>query len=511
MKLSLLPIALQVEVNGMLDSRKLSFGKDLKSLSKDSVIYGISSAIGRMVHVLLAPILTRIFAPQDYGIISLIQVAISFFVIVAGANIISGMFHYYYRFDEEEKRRQTLGTGIIVISLFALVTSGGLYIFSSEIASLLENRADANTEYDLSAYLRIASIGLFFSLISSLFQSILRLAREPFKFLLVEAVRISAHFAAVILFVIIMNKGIEGVFWAGVFAPFVALGFGLFFIKKRIDWVVSLPILGLVLAYCIPQIPGVLVNWAQSQLGRVFLNFYVPLTDLGLYSIAFTVSSIFLLFITAFRMAFDPYALSIMKNEDAPRFYARFHLLYGVAFGCLFAVVNAFARPLLMLLTPPSYHDAYDLVIFFLIGHFYMGINNILGIGISISRKTIFISYAQFFSFIVFIASNFLLVPYYGSKGAAVAFMCGTITQTFAYYVFAQKLWPAPYRFWKVNALILLLAIIGSTHNTLAGSTTLWTSIKWGVATSGASIFICACVGYPDFIKPIFQPFIHNN
>ncbi len=490
----------------MTDSKKLSFRKDLKGLSKDAVIYGLSSAVGRMVHVLLAPILTRIFAPDDYGVISLIQVAISFFVIIAGANIVSGMSFYYYKFDEEEEREKALGTGILVVLFFSVFVAGILYLFAPEIAALLESRpVEAEKTYHLEIYLKIASLGLFFSLLGSLLQTILRLMREPFKFFAVEMVRVGVHFIAVIILVIVLKKGIEGVFWAGVWAPLVSLCLGFFFVRTRVSWVVSMPILWLILAYCIPQFPSVLINWGQSQLGRLFLNYHVPLNELGLYSIAFTIASIFMLFVTAFRMAFSPYALSIMKSFDAPRLYARFYLLYGIGFGCLLGIVNAFAKPILMLMAPPSYHGAYNLVVFFLVGHFFMGINNILGIGISITRRTIFISYAQFFAFAVFMVSNIFLVPPFGPIGAAIAFMNGAFVQSLACYYFAQKLWPVNYSFGRVNLLVLVLFIIGIAHNSLLPTADMLHALVWSFITSLVTVIVCLFFAYPDFLEPMVK------
>ena len=95
------------------------------------------------------------------------------------------------------------------------------------------------------------------------------------------------------------------------------------------------------LLYALPQMPGIFVNWGQTQIGRLFLNYYSNLTDLGLYSIAFTLSSVLLLVSTAFRMAYDPYAMSIMKKNNAKEIYARIYTLYCVVF-CFILVDSLF-------------------------------------------------------------------------------------------------------------------------------------------------------------------------
>ena len=71
------------------------------SLAKQSMIYGISTAIGRMLSLITAPILTRIFEPADYGKIALVQIAIGLAVIFVGFNIGSGVTYYYFHHEEE--------------------------------------------------------------------------------------------------------------------------------------------------------------------------------------------------------------------------------------------------------------------------------------------------------------------------------------------------------------------------------------------------------------------------
>ena len=81
----------------------------LTLLAKDSAIYGVSTAMGRFVHLLLAPILTRIFSPEDYGVIALIQLAIGFATIFGGMNLSSGVGYHFYKADfEKSKNRASL-------------------------------------------------------------------------------------------------------------------------------------------------------------------------------------------------------------------------------------------------------------------------------------------------------------------------------------------------------------------------------------------------------------------
>ena len=89
----------------------------------------------------MAPILTRIFSPSDYGIISLIQVAISFLIILASMNIMSGMSYYYFKEDDEIKRPIVLTTGFLIT--IGLAAYGHYFVyFRRPIASILQIRSE---------------------------------------------------------------------------------------------------------------------------------------------------------------------------------------------------------------------------------------------------------------------------------------------------------------------------------------------------------------------------------
>ena len=106
----------------------------LNRLGKDSAIYGVSSAMGRFVHLFLAPILTRIFSPEDYGVIALIQLAIGFATIFGGLNIGSGIGYHYFAADSEKDKNRALIGGFWIGVLIAGIMCVILLAFASQVS-----------------------------------------------------------------------------------------------------------------------------------------------------------------------------------------------------------------------------------------------------------------------------------------------------------------------------------------------------------------------------------------
>lgn len=447
-------------------SRFGEFGR----LAKDASIYGLGAAVGRAVGVLMAPILTRIFSPAEYGIIALIQLAVSFAVILAGMNIGSGISFYYFKVDDEPARRLVLSTGFAALIVLSAFIAGLLMLFAPQVAALLQMRSEGPVVgYDLVRFLRIAAIGMFFMLMQTGCQSLLRLLHKPSRYLIVELVALTTTVSTVLVLVVWLRHGVEGVFWAGVVGPAVGLACSVIFVVNRFGRVFSWGMLGLILAYAMPQLPAVVINWFQTQLGRVFINYYTNLSEQGLYSIAFQIASIVVLATTAFRLAYDPYALSIMKRPDAPKIYARTYSIFGVGFGLVLALAGAFAKPVLQVLTPPAYHEAHRMVFWLAAAAFYMGANNIVATGIWLTGRTIFTSYAQLLSFVALTAVNLALVPVLGAEGAAISYFVGTLAQSLAYYSFAQRLYPIPYSYWRMHGVIACVMALSWLQTRLVG------------------------------------------
>lgn len=457
---------------------------EFNKIVRQSAIYGISTAFGRMLSLITAPILTRIFEPSDYGKIALVQIALGLAVIFAGFNIGSGVNYYYYHHEDEKIRRNVLSSGLGVVTILALFIALALFLSAEQINALLNiNVLEPGRNVDLISYLKIGAMGVFFGIIMMAMQTILRIKQQPNKYAKVELFSLSIAFLLTILLVIILKLGILGVFWASVGGSFCGMLLAIFYVRHWIGRTVSLALLIPILAYSLPQMPGVLINWVQSQTGRIFINHYTSLTEQGLYSIAFTIAGLMMAVTGAFRLAYDPYFLSIMKRPDAQKKYASVFSGYTFGFGVLVALISSFAKPILFILTPPAYYEAHFMVVWLLAGGFLMGLNNILGVGIWITRKTKYTSYAQGITFLSVLVFSFLLVPKLGAIGAAIAYFIGSLTQSLAYFVFAQRLYYVPYRFFQTHLLLVILIILGLANSVFVDGLDFFGSIGVGGIT----------------------------
>jgi len=469
-----------------------SFRLEIGALARQSAVYSVSTVVGRFLSLITAPLLTRIFSLSEYGIISIVQVALGMAVVLAGLNLGSGVTYYYYHHDNPDVRRNVLTSGFFVIVSLAFVVAVVLFHSAGSVNYLLNIRQYEGQEVDVASFLKIGSLGVFFGIVQTSMQNILRIKQQPKKYVAVELVSLLTTFALTIFLVVVEKTGLNGVFWATVGGSFCGMMVAIYFCRYSFSRVISISLLGSILAYALPSVPGVLINWVQSQTSRVFINYYSGLAEQGLYSIALMIGGVILFVGVAFRLAYDPYSLSIMKREDAKHTYAKVYSFYAFLFGVLLALISSFSKPILMIITPTEYHGANTMVIWLLAAGFLMGANNLLSVGVWITRRTEFTSYAQLVTFFAVVISSFLLVPLLGALGAAIAYFLGALAQSVAYFKFGQRLYQIRYAYREVHIMLLLLIIVGCITGQAVSDMNLLNSILVALP----SFAISACIAF---------------
>ncbi|MEO5360111.1 MAG: oligosaccharide flippase family protein [Nitrospirota bacterium] len=434
--------------------------RQIKSISRDALVYGIGNAIGSLIALITAPILTRIFVPSDYGAINLVQTVIGLIVMVAGVNLNSGVFFYYFKSEDVTQKRIILSTSFYFFIAFGLIMSIAAWITAPGLEAILLIGKTGVNEYRYAYYIRILSIGIFFTLLDNNFRSILRMNLQPKKYAVLSVLHVLSNISLTILFVVYCHGGIEGALWSGVIARAITCAAGFMMTICHYIGVFSFSTLMLFMSYSLPAFPSVIMNWAISQMNILFLNYNCSTYEVGIYTTAVRIAASFLLFTTAFRLAWDPVALSIMDEKDSKRTYEKVYTFFIVFMGVLGGAIALLSKPILMILTPPSYHKAYAIVAILIYAYLYQGASNILQIGISISGRTKYASYCQLAAFIVNILLNIVLVPRLNIWGAAYAFAGGIFMQSLVYYFFSQRLYPISYRFWQLHGLTFIMFAI---------------------------------------------------
>ncbi len=470
----------------------------LKKLTSDSIIYGLGGAIGTFIGVFLTPILTRILTPADYGVIDITNSLTNILLIFVVAGLDSAMIVHFFETEDAKQKKSILTTAFMFMVGISVVMSVLAIIFAKPIAGLVFG------SNDFTAVIKINFVTLPFSLIILASLVVLRLGFRPWRYTIINILKLTLTIGLTIFFVVGMRASLPGYFYAilaaNIFAAFICL----YFIRTSVGISGSRTQLRSMLRYGLPLIPAGIADFTLNLLDRFFLVHYRDLNEVGLYAVGIKVGSVILLLVNAFQLAWGPYAYSIAKQPDAKPFYAKILNYYMLLTCGIGVVISIFAKPILHLLTAPAFINGYRVVIPIAFGLIIYGAYYIVTVGIAITHNTKHTAWTTVTAAVLNVILNFALIPRYGMVGAAFATMFSYVVFTYLVYRMSQRYFHIPYRIQSVAWLLLgsyIAASIGQYE--MSHRLVVDLSIKTGVI-----IVYAAVVWWSGFIDATEKQFL---
>ncbi len=415
----------------------------LKDLSKETFFYGIGQAVRRFFSLFTAPILTRIFEPTDYGVISLITTTMAFAGLVLTLGFNAGIFRHYYEVDENNQK-VLLFSGIASQMTIVLSVIGIFFIFADSISVLIFG------EDKYSGIIRLALFQLALFELFEHFMTLLRYKKKAKQFMAISIVQLSANLAFLLFFVVYLDLLIPGVYIANICAYILPLIFLFFLLRNYYKIQFNFHYVKECLQFSVPLMPGWLINMYLMQSNRFYLQSFHGAEQVGLYSIGERISSVSGMFISMFFLAWDPLSMKLIPKKDQHYIYdsiARLFLFIGTV---LVAAISVYAKEVLVILTTEKYFPAYTFPGIIGLGTLTFYFNYFLGQGIIISKKTIYQSYARIVGAAVATIAFVLLVPPFEGLGAAIGLLIGYFSSGVILYLFSLKLFKLPFRIQRI-------------------------------------------------------------
>ncbi len=428
----------------------------LKRLGTESLIYGMSGMLTRFVAVFLTPIYTRIFAPSDYGSLSLVTTLFALLSILLVLSLDNSAARWFYDTDDEQDRRKTLNTFLWSCLGASLILAVSVFIFADFIAENIFRAPDT------ASLLPLMAANLPLSVFSVFVTTVLRMRRKAAATGVFTVTTSLLNVGLNVLFVVYLETGLPGIFYAQILTSAVAVVWAIVLFRKEIS-----PFLfdgkrwAEMFFFSMPLIPGTLAFWVINMSGAYFIQLFDKTHEVGLYQIGVNVASMAALVGGAFQMAWGPFAYSIHKQPDAGKVYAQVLLVFIAITGSLSLGVMLFAPEILVVLTQPAYYDAAFVAGLLAFNHVMIGVGFIANIGPGIAKNNKAYGMAMLISAGVLVGLNFLLIPRFGKEGAAVSILISQSIIPIAVFAHGQRIYPIPYKFAKAGLIFLLALSMG--------------------------------------------------
>jgi O-antigen/teichoic acid export membrane protein len=385
---------------------------------KDMLKYAPAQIVPGLVGFIAIPILTRLFPPDDYGNYILVIATVNIMVTMVGW-LSTSIIRFYPAYKKEYKLdifystiTKLLGMTIGLISCLYLLMLWALkHQLNSKLHSLL-----------LIGTLLFIAQGTFLVL-----QYILRAKRNVNWFTIFAVWNSVSSLGLGLLLVMLFKCGVEGLLLGSFLAIFLSVPFLWHFsinTARTTIKSISKNLASEMAKYGLPLVAGNLAAWILSLSDRYVLEYFLGSAQVGLYSASYGLAERSIILInTLFMLAAGPISINIWErdgikaSQDFVAKQTRYYLLI-----CVPAVVglSVLAKPIISLLTPEVYHEGYIIIPFVALGAFFLGLQQCFQSGLLFYKKTRFIMICVIISAFINLGLNFIFVPYYGYKAAAM-------------------------------------------------------------------------------------------
>ena len=451
--------------------------KDIKRLGKETLVYGTSTVLARLLNFCLVPFYTYYLIPGEYGIIATVFATLALLNVV----FLFGMDQSYLRFASEAEDKNKVFRqcfyGVLINGLFLGILLG---LFHPLVARLIG--IPSHTGY----LIQLAAVILFLDVLNMIPFTKLRLERRAWYFAGVRTVSIIVNVLGNIFFIAVLKKGIASILWANIFASLASLLLLLPVVWSELkqnarfsfDWSLEKQML----SFAWPFVPSGLASLLVSVIDKPILVHLAGTEQVGIYQANFKIGVFMMLIVSMFDQAWRPFFLAHAKDTDARDTFARvFSFFVAIAswvlLGLMFLMPDIIQSNLLgnFHLIAPAYWEGLSVIPFVLVGYFFYGLYVNFMVGPVLTKKTRVLLWITLLGAAVSITTNLTIVPHLGILGAgwAVALSYGAMAG--ALFLFTRRVYPIPYEYKKIAAMVL--AAIAISWIVYAGHKELWVKV----------------------------------
>ena len=444
---------------------------NLKSLVKDTAIYGLSSIVGRFLNYLLVPLYTAKIAASSggYGVITNLYAYTALFMVILTYGMETTFFRYVNKENEDpDKVYSTILTSVAFTSAMFVML---VLLFLNPISLSMGYEEHPSYIWVMAATVAIDA-----------FQCI------PFAYL--RHKKKAVKFAALKLLFIVMNIFFNLMFFlflpslyetnpdivGKIYDPAIGVGYAFYInlfctvsitlcfykeltgFKYKFDGKLLKRMLGYGLPILVLGIAGILNQTADKIIFPYVYKAADAHEQLGIYGAASKIAMIMAMITQAFRYAYEPFVFgkgADKKNKDTYALAMKYFIIFTLlAFLMVMGYMN-----ILQYIIGVDYREGLKVVPIVMAAEIMMGVYFNLSFWYKLIDKTMWGAVFSGVGCLVLITINVVFVPLYGYMACAWAGFAGYGTAMLLSYIVGQKQYPINYPV-KDIALYVMLTLV---------------------------------------------------
>ena len=446
----------------------------LKTIFKDTAIYGLSSIVGRFLNYLLVPLYTAKFsaASGGYGIITNIYAYVALILVL----LTFGMETTYFRFtNKTHTDSQTVySTTLISVGTVSLLFAVLVLLLLSPISQLMGYGEHPD-------YVGVMAVTVAIDSFLCIPFAHLRQQKKALKFAALKLLNIVMSILLNVFYFVWMNGNDVGyVFYINLFCT-AMLAVCLMTEYVGFRWKLDTKLLRTMLSYSWPilvlGIAGILNQTADKMLFPYIYQGADMREQLGIYGACSKIAMIMAMITQAFRFAYEPIVFAGVKDKDQHEMYTQ-AMKYFVIFTLLaFLLVVGYMDILKYIVRNQDYWVGLKVVPIVMAAEIMMGIYFNLSFWYKLIDKTIWGAVFSGIGCLVLLVVNIVFVPRYGYMACAWGGFAGYGVAMLASYFVGQKYYPLAYPLKEIGMYVVIAVVLTMAMYKVHEDQPMWLSL----------------------------------
>ena len=446
----------------------------LKTIFKDTAIYGLSSIVGRFLNYLLVPLYTAKFsaASGGYGVITNIYA----YVALALVLLTFGMETTYFRFTNKTHTdsETVYGTTLISVGTVSLLFAVLVLLLLSPISQLMGYGEHPD-------YVGVMAVTVAIDAFLCIPFAHLRQQKKALKFAALKLLNIVMSILLNVFYFVWMNGNDVGyVFYINLFCT-AMLAVCLITEYTGFRWKLDTQLLRTMLSYSWPilvlGIAGILNQTADKMLFPYIYQGADMREQLGIYGACSKIAMIMAMITQAFRFAYEPIVFAGVKDKDQHEMYTQ-AMKYFIIFTLLaFLLVVGYMDILKYIVRNQDYWVGLKVVPIVMAAEIMMGIYFNLSFWYKLIDKTIWGAVFSGIGCLVLLVVNIVFVPRYGYMACAWGGFAGSGVAMLASYFVGQKYYPLAYPLKEIGMYVVIAVVLTMAMYKVHEDQPMWLSL----------------------------------
>lgn len=429
----------------------------LKSLAKDTAIYGVSSIVGRFLNYLLVPIYT-ISMPAStggYGIITNMYAITALLLVLLTCGMETGFFRFANKGEEDPVK--VYSTTLLTVGAISLSFLAVCLLFLEPIAGVMGYE-------EHPWYLGMMLIVIAMDAIQAIPFAYLRYKNRPIKF---AALKMLFIFASIILnivyFVFMKGTDVGAAFLINLICTSLVM-LCLISELRGFRYTLDRDLMKRMFRYSFPILILGIAGILNQVVDKIIFPFVYPDpveadVQLGIYGATSKIAMIMAMFTQAFRFAYEPFVFGKSKEKDNRQMYAQ-AMKFFIIFTLLAFLAVMFYLDILRYVIGRDYWEGLKVVPIVMAAEMFMGVYFNLSFWYKLTDETKWGAYFSLTACTIVILMNVFLIPVYGYMACAWAGFTGYAVAMLLSYFVGQKKYPIAYDLKSIGGYVLLALVI---------------------------------------------------